>query len=346
MRALVGGALLILATLFPALAQEAVPLSADALSTLGRQREDNPEVHRRNTFKIDRRADGTGEGVSYHGTDVYVGTFRRSTSPVTGRLTHWVFDKGVFSRHNGDRYVGTFYFFHDAYNEREAAPSPMPQGGTYIMVGDYVPKSGPGHSGIYYGWTTQGLFNSGWVEADQAFLTEFEEGRRRQVAYYKEQIRQEQREAASGFSFGQILALGLGAAVIGVADIPATDALRIGGAFASDVLSGGKTNALNQFISTQQSAAAAAAGGRAAGLGPSSTPGAPPGSATATYKNEQVTVSCPSGVSSVIPISYKTAACRDAMVTFAKVYSCNLIDDFASAGATCQSACGDPQCLQ
>jgi hypothetical protein len=261
---------------------------------------------------------------------------------VTGQLTYSVFDRGVYTRRTGDRYVGTFYFFHDAYNEQETAPSTLPRNGTYIMVGEYVPRGGAAHAGIYYGMLIQDLFTQGWIEVDETFLADFEAGRRQQVAYYKEELRREQEEAASGgLSFAQVLALGLGAAVIGSAEIPSADALQIGTAFATDVLSGGQTNALNSMIAGQQSASAALAGARASGIGMPSV-----GGATASYQNDSVTITCPSGVSSSIPISYKTTACRSAMISFAKVYSCNLIDDMASAGQACQSACGDPQCRQ
>lgn len=327
----------------PAAADQPVLLSPDAQQELSDQERAKPKVEYREGYKLHKRPDGGAEGVSYHGKDIYVGSYRRSTSPVTGRLTYSVFDHGVFTRGDGDRYVGTFYFFHDAFSEQETAPSTLPRNGTYIMVGDYVPKAGAARAGIYYAMLVEGLFTLGWVEADEAFLAEFEAGRRQQVAYYEEELRREQEEAASGgFSFAQILALGLGAAVIGSADIPASDALQIGTAFATDVLSGGQTSALNQFIATQQSASAAVAGARASGIGLSGGEGA----ATARYRNDQVTITCPSGASSVIPLSYRTSACRSAMITFAKVYSCNMIDDMASAGTACQSACGDPQCRE
>jgi hypothetical protein len=326
---------------WPALADTPVLLSPHAQQQLNEQEQAKPKIEYRKSHALNTRSDGSVEGVSYHGNDVYVGSYRNSTSPVTGRLTYSVFDHGVFTR-GGDRYVGTFYFFHDAYNEQELAPSILPHNGTYIMVGDYVPKSGAAHTGIYYAMLVQGLFTMGWVEADEAFLADFEAGRRQQVAYYKEELRREQEEASGGLSFAQILALSLGAAVIGSADIPSADALQIGTAFATDVLSGGQTSALNQFIATQQSASAAASGALASGIGLSGGRQA----ATSRYQNDQVTINCPSGVSSVIPISYKTAACRSAMITFAKVYSCNMIDDMASAGAACRSACGDPQCRE
>lgn len=326
----------------PALAQQAIELSPDAMQELTEQRAAEPAPGQEEGHDIRQSANGRGEGVSYHKGGTYLGSYQRSTSPVTGRLTHWVFDNGVFTRPNGDRYVGRFLFFHSVHNEEDKAASALPRDGTYIMVGRFLPKNGAAKDGIYYNLLMPGL-PMRWIEADDAFLAEIEASNRQQVAYLKEQIRLEQAEAESGFSFGQMLALGLGAAVIGAADIPSVDALQIGSAFATDVLSGGETNALNSMIVNQQSAAAAQAGATVSGMG-NGTNNA--GAASASYQSDQVTVTCPSGVSSTIPLSYKTQACRSAMITFAKVYACNMIDDFSSASASCQSACGNPQCRE
>lgn len=321
-------------------AQQVIELSPDAQQQFNDQRNAEPQAGPERGYDIRNLGGGRGEGVSYHKGGLYLGSYKRSASPVTGRLEHWVFDDGVFTRNNGDRYVGTFLFFHAVHNEREKAASELPVDGTYLMVGRFIDKAGNAKSGIYYNLLLPGL-PMRWIEADEAFLREIESSNRQQAAYVKEQIRLEQEDAGDGLSFGQILALGLGGAVIGTADIPASDMLQIGSAFAADVLSDGNTNALNRLIVDQQSAAASAAGARVSGLG--SIYGM---TASATYRNDQVTVECPSGVSSVIPVSYKTEACRDAMVSFAKVYACNMIDDFSSASAACQSACGDPQCRQ
>ena len=71
------------------------------------------------------------------------------------------------------------------------------------------------------------------------------------------------------------------------------------------------------------------------------------GAATdAGYTTEQVTISCPSGASNSIPISYKTQQCRSAMIAYAEIYACNRIDDFARAAQTCSSACGNAQCRE
>lgn len=319
---------------------QTIELSPDATKQFNEQRAAEPLAGPEDGFDIRNLGNRRGEGVSYHKGGVFFGSYRRSTSPVTGRLTYWVFDSGVFTRPNGDRYVGRFLYFHSVHDEEEKAASALPYDGTYLMVGSLVRKSGEMKEAVYYNLMQPGM-PMRWIEADEAFLKEIEESNRQQVNYVKEQIRLEQEESEGGLSFGQILALGLGAAVIGSADIPSADALQIGSAFASDLLSGGETNALNRLIVDQQSASASAAGASASGMDTGTA-----SAASVMYMNDEVSITCPSGVSSVIPVSYKTEACRDAMVSFAKVYSCNLIDDFASASATCQNVCGDPQCRQ
>jgi hypothetical protein len=78
---------------------------------------------------------------------------------------------------------------------------------------------------------------------------------------------------------------------------------------------------------------------QAAGPGPS--PGTP-GSGLTT---EQVAITCPSGVSSTVPITYRTRACFEAARQFAVTYACNRLDQ-ARVMQNCTNACGHPQCLQ
>jgi hypothetical protein len=338
----------------PGRADTTFQISPDVLQQITTERAAEPKPEQMSGHELRPISDSAAEGVYYRMGESYVGSFARSTSPATGRLTHWVFDQGVFTRVNGDRYVGTFYFFHHAHMETRRAGSDMPQSGTYIMSGSYHPKNGGAKQGIYYG----DFYDNApvaWVEADEGYMREFEAYNEYQVNEAKAAIRREQErkrqlalqaaqeEAEDDSMFGQMLALGVGAAILGAADIPGTDMMNIGSAMATDILSGGETNALQQMIVGQQSSLAAAAGASASGY---TFPGG--GDATAvSSRSDQVTITCPqSGVSSTIPLSYKTEGCRSAMINFAKVYACNMIDDMASAGAACQSACGHPQCLE
>ena len=322
----------------PAAAQETITLSPEAQQQLIDDRAADPRPQQVDGHKIRQTGDGAGEGVSFHHGDVFIGTFRRSASPVTGRIVHWVFDNGIYVQRDGDRFTGRFYFFHETWNEREKKGAPLPYDGKYIMVGSFIPKSGAPRPGIYAGEIGP-LRPWRWVWADETYLASFERFYEGQVQYRMAELRREQaEEAESGLSFGQLLALGLGAAAMSMADIPAAEAAEIGGAFVTDVLSGGQTNQLEQIVTNPSPAGTPSPNGGGAG--------ASGGTASATYRNDQVTITCPSGVSSTIPISYKTEQCRSAMVNFAKVYSCNLIDDFNSAAAQCQSACGHPQCQE
>jgi len=223
------------------------------------------------------------------------------------------------------------------------------------------------------------------VKATPAYLADFERRHARAAEAYR---RQQAEEAASGgFSFGQALALGLGAAVIGGADLPGVDKIQLGQAFVSDVLGDGDGTALmSSFMGAMQGASggdslfsggmdfqapglngllanlmqdslAGTSNGTAGGViaqapAPATAPdssvggsaGGNSGGGAATTEN--YSFSCPSGGSYSIPVSYRNASCGAAMKNFARVYSCNLIGDFASAGQRCQQACGNAQCAE
>src|SRR3546814_14789599 len=88
-----------------------------------------------------------------------------------------------------------------------------------------------------------------FTPADEHYIAAFEKRYAGQVNRFRQA---QAAEAGSGLSFGQILALGLGAAALSQADISGVDAANIGGAFAADVLTGGKTGALASARSEQR----------------------------------------------------------------------------------------------
>ena len=278
--------------------------------------------------------DGLGQGQVFSPNGIFTGQLRRSSNPFNPEARYWVFDQGNFVGNDGSEYSGRFYFFHEDWGDHGYYQDDwiIAQDGRYLLAGSRKSPAGSVTSGIYASDVTPtGL--SDFTPADQGYLDWVESRYSGQVQALKQ--RQAAQEA-SGLSFGQVLALGLGAAALSQANIPSADAAQIGGAFAADVLSGGKANALNRMSADANGIrASAAASGGAQGSAPK-----------ASYTQEQVSVSCPSGVSSSIPISYRTRSCRDAMVDYAKVYSCNLIDDFSRVARQCKSACGDSQCRE
>ncbi|SLN77858.1 hypothetical protein [Oceanibacterium hippocampi] len=123
-----------------------------------------------------------------------------------------------------------------------------PLDGVYFLVGSLIPKTGAARPGIYRSdVNTNGVYH--FVPADEGYLAQFEQRYQRQVNAFKQA--QARATQSSGLSFGQVLALGLGAAVMGAADIPAADAVEIGGAFVSDVLTKGQGNALGGLVQRQ-----------------------------------------------------------------------------------------------
>jgi len=332
-------------------AQEVIQLSPEALEAIRKKSEmlvPRKEV-RRDGLEL-RGADPEERvGISYHGGGIFVGRFARSVSPADSRRKHWVFQRGVYVDRLGVRYAGTFYFFHATLTESTRKMSDLPEDGTYVMVGSEIRPDGGIRSGIFQARVPLRGQPVNWIPADKEWLASFEESHKEAVAATIRYIRRQQAaarsKAASGFSFGQILALGLGASGLLVADIPAADAVQIGSAFASDVLTGGRTSALNDYVGNQRSklsAAGSSVASGAAGTGTMASSGP-----AAAFKSETVSISCPSGSGPhSIPLYYKSQSCRSAMLNYAKVYACNLIDDMQSAAQRCKSACGDIQCRE
>jgi hypothetical protein len=282
-----------------------------------------------------RAAGGTaGEGVLYYNDGIFVGRLKRSANPFHPEARYWVLDEGVYARHDGTRYAGRFHFFHEDMGEYNDTMEDWEEayGGRYILVGSRLDRDGDAVSGIYGGNAGVNAL-SDFTPADQSYLAWLEGRYADQVRAFK---RAQAAESEGGLSFGQVLALGLGGLALSQADIPAADLAEIGGAFVGDVLTGGRSNALAGVIQEKRSLAGAAAANAATA--------APP--ARADYRQEEVTITCPSGASSRMPISYRTPACRSAMVDYARVYSCNMIGDIAGATQACKSACGNAQCRE
>lgn len=322
-----------------ALAQESKPsapvlrLSPGATQQLLQQQKDGQPLAKYRQNEIRDFGRGAGAGVSYHENDVFVGTFKRSVSPYNDRVRPWVLDRGIYAKRSGERYVGRFHFFHNDWGEHSSSmeKSAAPVDGVYFLVGSLIPTEGPPRPGIYRSDVqVGGVYH--FVPADQGYLAQFEQRYRGQVNVFKQA---QARKDSGGLSFGQLLALGLGVAAVGAADIPAADAVEIGGAFAADVLTKGETNALGGVVETKRNQAAVSGG---------NAPVAPAGSGG--YRNETVTLSCPSGVASSVPLQFRTQACRNAMVAYWKAYACNQIGDIASATQQCKSACGNAQCRE
>jgi hypothetical protein len=319
---------------------------------------------------IDRRdAPGTPPDLDPY----FEGTFKRTHHLYLGRDLV-TYDRGVYAVPRTQAYVGTFTYFAQPTMTDVALVYPK---GSFVAVGKKLTPDGKAETGIFIAEDVTSGFALHFVKATPAYLADFE----RRHARAAETYRREQAAAAaeSGFDFGQVLALGLGVAMIGGADLPGADKLELGQAFVSDALGDGDGAAL---MSTLMSSGQGAGGGgslfaggtsfQAPGLdgmlaglmqqagtapaagappatpatgAPLATPAAAPAPAGAA-KSETYSFSCPSGASYSIPISYRNAACGAAMKNFARAYSCNLIGDFAPAGQQCKQACGNAQCAE
>jgi len=152
--------------------------------------------------------------------------------------------------------------------------------------------------------------------------------RERQVQLQRRQ-QQAQREDRSGMAFlGGLAAAGLGVA----RGLDGNAAGRLGVAVARDIESGSVRN--TQSIS----------GSAPAGNGASRGTGG--GAAQANYQSESVQIRCPSGVVSNVPLKFLTQTCRNAMVDFAQVFTCNDANQMQRVQQQCQQSCGNSSCLQ
>jgi hypothetical protein len=317
---------------------------------------------------IDRRdAPGTPPDLDPY----FEGTFKLTHHLYVGRDLV-TYDRGVYAVPRTEAYVGTFTYFAQPTETDVAIVYPK---GSFVVVGKKLTPDGKAETGIFIAEDVTSGFALHFVKATPAYLADFE----RRHARASESYRRQQAAAAaeSGFDFGQVLALGLGVAIIGGADLPGADKLELGQAFVSDVLGDGDGAALmSTLMSSGMSSGQGAGGGgslfaggtsfqapgldgvlaglmQQAGASPATPPaGAPLATPAATpapggaATSETYSFSCPSGASYAIPISYRNAACGTAMKNFARAYSCNLIGDFASAGQQCKQACGNAQCAE
>ncbi len=308
----------------------------------------------------------------------YEGRFRRVHHAYLDRELVG-YDEGVYVVPGEAAYVGTFHYFGQPTEDW----FPFAKG-SYVVVGRKLSWDGAVEPGIYIAEQATAGVPLHFVRATPAYLERFERQHAAAVESYERQLAAE--AASGGIDFGAVLALGFGAALIGSSDLPGLDKLQLGQALLSDVSGAGDGQALMRIanaglpgggifsgkqsfqapgldsllsggVTGQGSAAEAGFGGTLATLGGVATgqAGSPSPAAaiapavaapSAAPASETYSFTCPAGDSHALPVSYRNPACGAAMKNLARVYGCNLIGDFASAGQQCQQACGHPQCAE
>ncbi|MEX2630359.1 MAG: hypothetical protein WD341_10515 [Tistlia sp.] len=266
------------------------------------------------------------------------------------------YDSGVYAIPGEAAYVGTFSYFGQPTEEWETHPN-----GSFVVVGKRLGWDGRSDTGIYIAEQAIAGFGLRFVRATPEYLDQFE---RRHLAAVEAYRREVAEEASGGLDLGAVLALGFGAALIGSSDLPGMDKLRLGQAFVSDVMGEGDGQALlgiarsglpgggGLFTGGQSFRTPGLDGllaGAVTGQAPVAQATAAGGAAQAAQTaatTETFSFTCPAGDRHSIPVTYRNPACGAAMKTFAEVYGCNLIGDFALAGQRCQQACGHPQCAE
>lgn len=290
------------------------------------------------------------EGVMSRGDDVFEGRWTIHEDPYT-QAKRYTYDKGSYQSNfhygvaqaNNGLYRGDFLYFQDPPSGKTLPTA------TFVMIGSFMRHDGVQDTGIYVAENSYYATPLQFIKATPAYLERIEQRYQRQVANYREEqlrlAREAQASEASMFNFGQLLALGLGGLMLASSDIPGADRMEIGTALFKDVMSQGQTDALASLTREKSGsyATGAAAGGnlRSASSAVSGRPGA---AASAPGQTTSYSFSCPSGQSSTVSISYKSASCLAAKKEMTRIYACNMVDDFSKVQGLCNSGCGTPQC--
>ncbi|MBP5856003.1 hypothetical protein KAJ83_03215 [Marivibrio halodurans] len=316
------------------------------------------------------------EGITSRDMDVFEGRWETYSSPYDDNI-RYAYARGTYRSESAFQgkgiYRGDFKYLQDKPNGYWTT-------GTYAMIGTYTRPDGSVDKGIYIAEDVYPNQPLTFYKATPAYLQKVERQYEAQIRQYREEeLRRAQAEAAAAadsgslFSFGQVLSMGLGGLMIATSDIPGTDQLEIGAALFQDVMSGGESSALAEIASNStggypsstvapdggvtgfssiltgdSSALDAGMAARGTNGGTSSTTGGAgmQAASASPRQSTQYSFTCPSGMSSTVTITYKTSACLSAKQAMTRVYSCNLVDDFASIASQCSSACGSPQCSE
>ena len=147
--------------------------------------------------------------------------------------------------------------------------------------------------------------------------------------------------AMGGSGMGKFLALAAGAALAGSSSIDGAQKLDFMTNYSVDVLTdSGGTNTRNwgnQQVKQMRGNQPTTNGGS----------GSSSGDRQPQIKEDTYKFACPhSNSGHSVQVPYFTTGCLTAAKNYAKVYGCNLIDEMSSASQTCQSACGNSQCLE
>ncbi len=294
------------------------------------------------------------EGVMSRGDDVFEGRWKIHEDPYT-QAKRYTYDKGSYQSNfhygvaqaNNGLYRGDFLYFQDPPVQGGRAPSSA----TFVMIGSFTRHDGVQDTGIYVAENSFYATPLYFIKATPAYLERIEQRYQRQVANYREEqlrlAREAQASEKSMFNFGQLLALGLGGLMLASADIPGADRMEIGTALFKDVMSQGQTDALAS-LTREKSGSYATGAATGANLrsasAVSAVSGRPGAAASAPGQTTSYSFSCPSGQSSTVSISYKTASCLAAKKEMTRIYACNMVNDFSKVQGLCSSGCGTPQC--
>lgn len=236
-------------------AAEGIVLSDQDQRSLEQQQDGKviPSLLNHRPPSIETNGNNQGRGSAHFSYGVYRGTFRRVTNPYSGNA-YWTLYEGIYEEATGVRYTGRFHYFHDNIGKHSYIEQgwKLADRGRYIFVGSRAAPDGSSIPGIYSVDASQ-LAMPAFTPADKVYVAAFEKRYASQVKRFREI---QAAESGGGLlSFGQVLALGLGAGVLSQANISSADAATIGSAFVADVLTDGKAGALMSVTEAQRAPA-------------------------------------------------------------------------------------------
>lgn len=146
------------------------------------------------------------------------------------------------------------------------------------------------------------------------------------------------------FDIGQFLALGSGMALIGIADIPDTAKIQLGGAYVADVMGGGDGSmttatglAIANSIASQNVASRNVSSAAASATQASSQAG---------VQYESYSFTCDHGGSYTIDVPYLDAGRVSYKKAYAKAMACNEVGNMATVIRDCERVYGNKVCVE
>ncbi|MDD2701351.1 MAG: hypothetical protein PHH36_08950 [Sideroxydans sp.] len=141
------------------------------------------------------------------------------------------------------------------------------------------------------------------------------------------------------FQWGKLVALAMGAAAGGMGHLDSATQVQLAGGMVADSMPGQQGISNTQSALNQRLEALKAEPGAA-------SDGAVTSPQKAALRHYHLAYTCPSGAKLDTDVPYRTDACLQVKIEFAKVMACNEAGSFQRVQQNCQRVCGDMNCSE